>query len=341
MNKINFYFIVLFASIAIISCNKDDNKDIEVTPPKPYAEQYAIDSLAIDSYLKTNYIKQVVDAPGLPEDQDIILDKIPAGENHPSLMSYLNSATLPRLTFRSVLISGVNYKIYTLIVREGLKNADKAAGGEYPCNVDGVYAGYKGTLLSDGSMFDSSNNPQLLFNLDGSSHDGGTGVIRGWSEGFPQFKTGWVSSDPDDGTINSNDFGSGVLFLPSALGYYNQTRDKIPAYSPLVFSIKLYALKRYDYDADGVPSYQEDMDGDGYVNTLVKGVLKDDDTDKDGIPNFADFDDDGDGYATRGEVKKADGTYYAFEDIPDCDGKIPTDKYKKRHLDKDCHKMSQ
>ncbi|WP_348824465.1 FKBP-type peptidyl-prolyl cis-trans isomerase [Flavobacterium aestuarii] len=336
MSKIKFYFIFLIAAVAVSSCNKDDDNDIEVTPPKPYAEQYAIDSLTIDNYLKTSYISEIVNKPGFPEDQDITIKKILSGENYPSLWSYLNSSTLPRLTFRSVLISGVNYKIYTLLVREGLKNAGQTAGGEYPCNVDAVFAGYKGTLMDEtGTVFDSSNNGQKQWELDGS-----TGIIRGWSEAFPQFKTGWVSSK-SDGTISYNDFGVGVMFLPSALGYYNQAQDKIPAYSPLVFSIKLYALKRFDQDADGVPSYQEDMDDDRYVSTLVEGVLKDDDTDKDGIPNFLDFDDDGDGYATRGEVKKADGTYYAFEDIPDCDGKIPADKNKKRHLDKDCHKMSQ
>ena len=343
MNKIKFYFILLIATIVVSSCNKDDDNDIVVTPPLPYAEQYDIDSLAIDNYLKTTYIKQVVNAPGSPEDQDIILDKILAGDNHPSLMSYLNSATLPKLTFRSVLINGVNYKIYTLVVREGLKNADKAAGGEYPCNVDAVYAGYKGTLLN-GTVFDSSNNGQVLYNLDGQSYSGGTGVIRGWSEGFPQFKTGWVSSK-DDGTIRYNDFGVGVIFLPSAMGYYNTSRTNIPAYSPLVFSIKLYALKRIDHDLDGIPSYLEDVGvgqfHDGYMNYFAAGVENPDDTDKDGNPDYGDFDDDGDNYATRGEIKKADGSYYLFENIPDCSGDQVTADRLKRHLDKNCTKMSQ
>ena len=353
MSKIKFYFILLTAVIAVSSCNKDDDNDIQVTPPKPYAEQYAIDSLAIDSYLKTNYISEIVNKPGFPEDQDITIKKIPSGENHPSLWSYLNSATLPRLTFRSVLINGVNYKVYTLLVREGLKNTAQTAGGEYPCNVDGVHAGYKGTLL-DGTVFDSSNVGQKLYNLDGNgaSDSTGWGVVRGWSEGFPQFKTGWTSSNPDDGTINYNDFGVGVMFIPSALGYYNQTRDKIPAYSPLVFSIKLYALKRYDHevntvngvsysDPDGIPSYQEDLDGDRYMYTFASGVPNPDDTDKDGIPDYKDFDDDGDGYATRGEVKDKDGNYYAFDLIPDCSGNIPTEREKKRHLDRTCIKMNQ
>lgn len=338
MSKIKFYFILLIAAITISSCNKDDD-NVEVTPPIPYADQYPKDSLAIYNYLKENYISEIVNKPGFPEDQDVTIKKITDAASQPSLMSYLNSTTLPRLTFRNVSAHGITYRVYSLLIREGVKNDALNAGGEYPCNIDGVYSGYKGTLL-DGTVFDSSNNGQSLFNLDGSNHDGGTGVIRGWSEGFPQFKTGWVSSNPD-GTIQYNDFGVGVFFLPSGLGYYNSVQGDIPAYSPLVFSVKLYSLKRYDHDQDGIPSFQEDLNGDRYMNTFLSGVDNPDDTDKDGIPDFNDFDDDGDNYATRGEIKDKNGNYYAFDKIPDCSGNIPTDVKKKRHLDATCHFMNQ
>jgi FKBP-type peptidyl-prolyl cis-trans isomerase FkpA len=340
MNKIKFYFILLIATIGIVSCSKDDDKE-PVTPPKPFAEQYPIDIAAIEDYLKTNYISEIVNKPGFPEDQDVTIKKITVAATQPSLWSYLDSPTLPRLTSRNVVIGTVTYKVYTLLIREGVKGGVNPAGGEFPCNVDGVFAGYKGTLL-DGTVFDSSNNGQKLWNLDGtgSSDITGWGVVRGWSEGFPQFKTGWVSSN-SDGTIRYNDFGVGVMILPSALGYYNVVKTNIPAYSPLVFSIKLYALKRYDHDADGIPSYQEDFDGDRYMYYLPTGTENKDDSDKDGIPDYGDFDDDGDGYATRGEVKDANGNYYPFDLIPDCSGNIPTDVKKKRHLDPTCTKMSQ
>jgi len=346
MSKIKFYFIFLIAIvISISSCNKDDN-NVEVTPPRPYAEQYPKDIDSIEKYLKTNYISEVVNKPGFPEDQDVTIKKIPSGEVHPSLWSYLDSPTLPRLSSRNVIAHTITYKVYTLLIREGVKGTDVSSGGEFPCNVDGVFAGYKGTLLN-GTVFDSSNNGQVLFNLDGTKHDGGGAVfVRGWSEGFPQFKTGWVSSNSNgDGTIKYNDFGVGVIFIPSGLAYYNAAQTNIPAYSPLVFSVKLYAVKRYDHDADGIPSFQEDMDGDGYMNTFFTGnpnpAVNPDDTDKDGTPDFLDFDDDGDGYATRGEIKDKNGNYYPFESIPDCSGNIPTDPKKKRHLDKECHYMNQ
>ncbi|MBW4361234.1 FKBP-type peptidyl-prolyl cis-trans isomerase [Flavobacterium taihuense] len=335
MSKIKFYFILLIAAITVSSCNKDDN-NVEVTPPIPFAEQYPKDIAAIEDYLKTNYFT-VLNNPGFPDDQDVTISKIDAGQA--SIYSYLDSPTLPRLTSRDVSLHGITYKLYYLVVREGVKGGTISSGGEYPCNVDGVFAGYKLSLL-DGTTVQTSNNTQILFNLDGTAHDGGGAVyVRGWSEGFPQFKTGWLSSD-SDGTIKNNGFGAGVLFIPSGLGYYNQGTDDIPAYSPLVYGIKLYALKRYDHDGDGIPSFQEDLGGDMYVNTTVNGVLTDD-TDGDGTPNFLDFDDDGDNYATRGEIKDKDGNYYAFDKIPDCSGDQTNPARLKRHLDKNCIKMNQ
>jgi FKBP-type peptidyl-prolyl cis-trans isomerase FkpA len=351
MSKIKFYFILLIATITMISCNKDDDKE-PVTPPIPYADQYPKDIAAIEDYLNTHYISEVVNNPGQPNDQDVTLSKITDAATQPSLMSYLDSPTLPRLTFRNVSAHGITYKIYTLSIREGKRNDTVNGGGEYPCNIDGVYAGYKGTLL-DGKVFDSSNNGQKLWNLDGtgSSDFAGWGVIRGWAEGFPQFMTGWISSNAD-GTVRYNEFGVGVMFIPSGFGYYNKAQSDIPAYSPLIFSIKLYALKRYDHeinsppggsyiDPDGIPSFQEDLDGDRYIYTFASGVPNPDDTDGDGIPDCYDSDDDGDGYATKGEIKDAKGINYPFESIPDCSGDQTTVGRKKRYLDKDCIKTNQ
>ncbi|TRX36422.1 FKBP-type peptidylprolyl isomerase [Flavobacterium sp. ZT3R18] len=313
MSKIKFYFILLIATVVTIcSCNKDDDKDTPNVPAKPFAEQYPIDSLAIHNYLKTHSIV-VTEKPGETADQDVKIDAILVGGTKPSIWSYLNSPTFPKLLYRNVELHGITYKLYYLVIREGIKDVS-GVGGESPSNVDAVFAAYKGTLL-DGTVFDSSDNGQNQFNLDGfKAHDGGAPVITGWSEAFPKFKTGQLVSNTN-GTVAYANFGSGMMFLPSGLGYYNKADTKIPAYSPLVFSVKLYSVKRFDHDADGIPSYQEDVDPfhDGYMYVFAKGVENKDDTDKDGIPDFLDFDDDGDGYATRGEIKDANGKYYPYD----------------------------
>ena len=109
---------------------------------------------------------------------------------------------------------------------------------------------------------------------------------------------------------------------------------------------KLYEIQRLDHETtvvnnqiiaspDGIPSYLEDINGDGYVWTtseLPTGAINPDDTDGDTIPNFLDVDDDGDNYTTKLEIKNTvTGLPYPFADIPTCTSG------KKNYLDATCH----
>lgn len=77
-----------------------------------------------------------------------------------------------------------------------------------------VTVAYKGTL-TDGTIFDQSDANGLTFPL--------TNVIQGWQEGIPLFSEG----------------GSGILLIPSALGYGNQSIGNIPANAVLIFEVTL------------------------------------------------------------------------------------------------------
>ena len=104
-----------------------------------------------------------------------------------------------------------------------------------------------------------------------------------------------------NGSIEFSDYGQGLIFIPSGLGYYANAQSSIPAYSPLIFSLNVYTTNQADHDADGILSFDEDVDGDGNPFN--------DDTDGDGIANFADIDDDGDGVYTINEYDTdGDGT---------------------------------
>lgn len=325
MNKIKFYFILSMLSLALFSCSKD--KEAEVAPPREYSVQYATDIKDIEEYLKTYYIEEVT------TDFDIKISKIPTGGTQKSIWE---QTTYP-LKFREVNLHGLKYKLYYLVLNEGI--------GESPSNVDAVFTAYKGDYLQqvtkDGvttltvTEFERSSNPQQFFQL--------TSVIRGWSEVFPLFKKGTYTSN-SDGTVSYKDFGAGVVFIPSGLGYYNSGSGSIPSYAPLVFNVKLYEVQRNDQDGDGIPSYLEDLDGDGYMysftNTTLyptKPTTNPDDTDGDEVPDCFDVDDDGDNYTTKLErsYKDANGVvkYYDFADIPLCAG----GNGKKRHLDPKCY----
>jgi FKBP-type peptidyl-prolyl cis-trans isomerase len=91
---------------------------------------------------------------------------------------------------------------------------DEPGTGKQPTANSNVTVAYKG-YFTNGSVFDQSPDAGISFGLQE--------VIRGWTEGIPYFKEG----------------GSGVLLIPSSLGYGNFTRGPIPGGSVLVFDIKL------------------------------------------------------------------------------------------------------
>lgn len=328
MNKFKFYLILSIITVSIISCSKDKVPPVE--PPRDYTAQYTTDNTDIEEYLKTNFIT-VINHPGFIDDQDVTISPITNGEIS------IWSQTTYQLKTRNVSIHNIIYKTYYLVLRTGI--------GQSPTNVDGVLASYRGDYLEriaattttastlTATKFEEVKYPQTILSLNST--------ITGWSEIFPQFKTGTYTSNPD-GTIVHNDFGAGVMFLPSGLGYYNSGSGTIPSYSPLVFSFKLFEIQRSDQDNDGIPSYLEDLDGDGYLydyrNTInyptapADAVRYADDTDKDGISDFLDVDDDGDNYTTKLEIKNpATGLPYPFDNIPTCN------TGKKNYLDASCH----
>lgn len=310
--KLFKYILPLFiVFLVVLSCNNDDD-DATVVPPRPFDEQYAADNDSIEKYLKTHYIT-VINAPGFTTDMDVVITKIPDGGTQTPIWD------MPNLQQRTVNVTTQNqeYNVYYLNLRQGIPTNPK------PCNFDSVFVSYRGTLLN-GSQFDYVEVPSVMFRLET--------LIRGWGEILPQFNTGSYST-AGDGTTIFEDFGAGVMFLPSGLGYYNVSQVGIPAYSPIVFSFKLYEIERLDHDNDGIPTYLEDVDGDGYITA-------EDDTDNDDIPDFRDIDDDGDQILTKNELKIPDTDpqqYYTYDTAPDCNGNTIDPNRIRKYLDPDCN----
>ena len=262
-------------SLTVFSCNKSD--DVAPTYIVPFAEQYPKDIAAIDKYLDEYSMKII-------GDRDVVFTKIPS-PNTASLLS-IRVEHAAKLKTKTVTSNGVDYKVYYINIS---KDSDPTfyGTGQKPTRVDSVFVSYKGQTLAD-VVFDQAPNPVWL-RL--------TGVIDGWKEIFPFFKTGDTGIVNPDGTVTYNNFGAGVMFLPSGLAYYsNPPISSIPAYAPLIFSFKLKALNYIDHDFDRIDSNYEDTNGDGEPAN--------DDADADGFPNYLDIDDDGDAIPTKTEIKR-------------------------------------
>ena len=261
------FFKIAFAlslSILFIACNKTDDP-IPETPPIPFATQYPLDKASIENYLN-DYSMAV------SSDYDVTFTKIPSP--NPSLLQKIKVQYATQLKIKSVNSNGVDYDVYYISLREGTQLN--------PSKVDSVFVDYKGSLLNE-TVFDRTYTNPSWFPLNG--------VVRGWQEIFPFFKSGTVTAGASTGDPNVySDFGAGVMFLPSGLGYYNRASTNIPSYSPLIFSFKLKSVNYVDNDFDGIDSRDEGLD------TSL-------DTDGDTFPNYLDQDDDGDGYLTRSEIR--------------------------------------
>lgn len=277
-NKLHILFIT-FLALFVFNCSEDE--ETTSIPPRDRTEQQASDMDTLQNYFETHYYNSgaLSALATYPTIDDIVISKLEEGETQPPNTTMLSNAVEPiTTTYQDVL-----YTYYILNIEDGL--------GEHPHFTDQVRVNYVGTTMND-ARFDGSVNPidlDLVFS------------IPGWSYVLPQFKTASSFSTNDDGTVTFENYGIGVMFLPSGLGYFNNAVSGIPSYSCLTFKFELFQYKIMDHDNDFIPSYMEDENDN--LNIF------DDNTDNDRFNNFSDNDDDGDGFKTYREV-----TYVTYTD---------------------------
>lgn len=271
LNKFMLAFLFLGA-LVVVSCNKDDD-NTEVVPPRDRGEQDVADQEALKKYLETHFYNyEEFENPSEDFDYNVRIDTLD-GANADKTPLIESDQLIPK-TFA---YEGVDYKFYVLKVREGVKDQPKFT--------DSTFVSYRGELLNR-TMFDNAVSP-VWFDL--------TQTIPGFAQGIVEFKGASGFQVNSDNTIEwNNDFGVGAIFLPSGLAYFSNAQAAIPAYSPIVFNIHLYGVNEADHDRDGIPSWMEDLNKDN--------IIFNDDTDKDGRPNYLDTDDDGDKIPTREEI---------------------------------------
>lgn len=327
MNKFKFYFI-LFSTLLVLfsSCNKDDD-EVAATPLRDFDEQFKTDIEDIELYLKTHKLNpEITDYSEKVNNSSLF---IKCDTTDIASLSKLTPTTYPKLLSKLVTINSHDmakpYKVYYLVFNEGNST-------EKPCPLDEVLVTYRGTSLKSGTETQSTGQVEVINATEFENNPTNSkftlsSTIAGWQEIFPLFGKGtFDETATGNGPNVYSNFGSGIMFLPSGLAYYNGSRTNIPSYSPLVFSFQLLNLKRIDNDGDGIFTIDEIVKNTDYSFTYS-------DSDGDGIVDFLDFDDDNDGFPTRNEIKDSDGNLIPFINIPTCTG----GNGKKRHLDSKCH----
>lgn len=307
------FLLVIITSVAITSCSKSDNRT--ATPPRDYGVQYLADKDSIENYLKEHYL--VIDGQN-----NAVVMPISEGGTEVSIWNQqdypLQFIEVLNDTRRTSLVDGriddpVSYKLFYVILNEG--------GGLRPSVVDSVFTSYRGWKVNDNATFDSTIEP-TWFNAEG--------VVSGFRQILPKIKTAEGFSENVDGTIDFQNYGNVIVFVPSGLGYFNTppVNSSVGFYSPLVFQIKLQSLRYRDHDRDGIFS-KDEIYGEN-TNPWLQ------DTDGDNIPDFLDRDDDGDQVLTRNEIKDSEGNIIPFDLIPSCNGNTTDPNRLKKHLDPTC-----
>ena len=280
MNKLTLFSGIFIIIIALTSC-EPERRGLNI-PARDYQDQRAVDNDSLLTFLQNrfyNYDEYQTAASN--ELVTFTIDTI-KGENanKTPLINQVDEITIQVKDSDDVYH---DHTAYILPLREGV--------GTSPTIADSVFVTYKGMLLNL-KKFDERTSPIWFESLS---------VVRGFGALMPYIKKASVPTVNLDGTYSFDGFGSAAVFMPSALGYYNNSQtSSIPQYSPLIFAVDLYTYNTTDHDGDSVPTCLEDVNRDGYF---------DDDTDSDGVPNYRDIDDDNDKVLTRNEYDaNSDGT---------------------------------
>jgi hypothetical protein len=304
-------FSLIFIFI-LLSCSNDEGPEFEVVPPRDFSEVHAEDAAALIEYLETHFYNyEDFDNPPAGFDFKIVLDTI-AGDNATKtpLIDQVSSEARSVQSGEFFLEEDttLDHTFYYLNARPG--------GGPSPSVADSTFVRYKGSLLT-GESFDASEVFGVWFDL--AQLQGPQQGARGFSEAMPYFESGTDFVENGDGTVTVVGYGVGLMFLPSGLGFFNVPQGTVPAYSPLIFEVDLFAVNPTDHDNDGIPSIQEDLDGDGYLyNDNTDEAAEESTGQLIRFSNFLDPDDDQDGTPTREEIELDDeGNLIS---TPDSDG---------------------
>ncbi len=294
MNKVKKIIGGFFFMAALVSCSKN-NESGEIVPPKAYSEQIPGEILEIEKFFEDYH---------MDVDGDKNVEFVKRIGSKAGLIS-IKDQYAPK--FKIIRHNDYDFKVYYINHNGG--GELKPEISKSPCPIDSVLVAYHGMLLKEKTGFDQEkttfNKNQLFDRAEYPVRFDLDKVIVGWSKMLSFMTTGTAEVDAVTNVPNFKDFGAAVLFLPSGLAYYSTTQVNIPAYSPLIFNVKLMSMKRKDHDFDGHTTFEEEYSFDASNLNAPWTNLKRD-TDGDGYLNYVDRDDDNDGILTKYEAEGDD-----------------------------------
>lgn len=301
--KFRNYLSLIAILLICVGCPNDDDDDPIAVPARERSEVAPEDDAEIIAFLQTHFYNyEEFEAGESGFDYKVRFDTINGANSDKTPI-----IDRPELTFITYDFFDVPQTLYILTARRGGTAGANLAEERAITYADSVFTDYEGTFF-DGELFDASVNP-IWFDLPVT--------IDGFARGLENFKgaPGGVTVN-QDGTVSYEDFGSGAIFIPSGIAYFNNDNRPpgIPAYEPLIFTFQTYLTNETDHDGDGILSLDEDLNSNKFLFDAL------DNPDNDIAPAFLDPDDDNDGILTRLEiVRDANGLLINFIDT-DGDG---------------------
>jgi hypothetical protein len=199
--------LIAVLSLVIFSCKKDDD-DVRLVPPNDLTEQYAVDIVKIEDYLKTHYMV-------LDDDLNVTILKIPTGGNQTSIWDQTDYPLVKDFEVKNdsrvsyskggLVEDPVTYKLYYIILNEG--------GGQRPTTIDSMFVDYRGWNF-DNEEFDRTSSP-----LWTSFPAPNIQFISGFRQFVPKIKTAETVIENTDGTFSHLNFGNGVVFIKYEMSY--------------------------------------------------------------------------------------------------------------------------
>ncbi|MEK6495384.1 EF-hand domain-containing protein [Myroides odoratimimus] len=238
----------------------------------------------------------------------------------------------------------LEYTIAYFIVPDADGNKQEGKG-DYISTIDSVFVKTKSYSLKNES-FDNNGNIGSYYSFPITLKEfalmsqGNYGLIpvqlkTAERQLLTKVKTAPTTALGENGipTYEKGSAGRIIAFIPSGVGYFNAGYgSKLKAYQPHIIDMTLIAKKERDHDGDGILSKYEAKQVIEKSSELGRALTDDEiralkltikdyfdfDTDEDGVPNFLDDDDDGDGILTKTELQYKDKNnkkaYYQYYD---------------------------